>query len=169
MFNTLFYICDNIGFLRAMSLIKTIVTFIQFAIPIALIIWISIDLFKNMVNPDNKDGLKKIGIRLGAAIIVFIIPTIVVGVLNIFDNITGNTNYKVSNCYTNANSDCISNINTYLNCEDENFSEDEKKNCLELRSCNNYSLDSSCNVTTDVNDNMCSDINNKDGSYKYMR
>ena len=64
MFNTLFYICDNIGFLKAMSLIKTALTIIKFVIPIALIIWISIDLFKNMVNPDNKDGIKKIGIRL---------------------------------------------------------------------------------------------------------
>ncbi len=169
MFNTLFFICDNAGFLKAMSLVNTILTIIKFAIPLALIIWISVDLFKNMVNPDNKDGVKKIGIRLGAALIVFLVPTIVKGVLGLFDSVTGNTDYKVSNCFTNANSDCLDKINTYLNCEDSNYSDDEKKACLELRSCNSYKLDSSCNVTTDVNDSMCSQFNNKDGSYKYIR
>ena len=169
MFNALFYICDNIGFLRAMSLIKTVVTIIQFLVPIGLIVWITVDLFKNMVNPENKDGIKKIGTRLGAAVIVFVAPAIVTGILNIFDYVTGDTDYKVSNCYTNANSSCVENINTYLNCEDSEYSEEEKEVCLELRSCNSYKLDSSCTVTTDVNDSMCSQVNNKDGSYKYIK
>ncbi len=167
MFNTLFYICDNIGFLKAMSLIKTALTIIKFVIPIALIIWISIDLFKNMVNPDNKDGIKKIGIRLGAALIVFLLPTIVTGVLNIFDNITGNNDYKVSKCYTNADSQCINNINAYLNCDDQK--DEDKAKCREYRTCNSYTLDNSCTVHTELNDNDCHSLNLESGNYKFYR
>ncbi len=168
MVNILFYVCDNAGFLKAMSLIKTALEIIKFAIPIALIVWIAIDLFKTMVNPDSKDELKKIGIKAFAAIIVFLIPTIVQGVLGIFDNVTGNTDYKVSNCFSNANSDCLKKIDSYLNCDE--FKDDATKAaCHEYRTCNNYKLDSSCNVSTEINDNNCSEINNANGSYNYYK
>ncbi len=155
--NFLFYICDTLGFLRVVSLIRTILNIIRFAVPLGLIIWIALDLFKNVVNPENKDGVKKIGIRFGAAIIVFLLPTIIPLLLQLFDDITGNIDYETSKCYLNGNSNCISNINSYLNCKDKD--ESEKQECQEFRSCNSFTLDKDCKVTTELNNNNCKDIN----------
>ena len=155
--NFLFYICDTLGFLRVMSLIRTILTIIKFLIPIGLIVWIAIDLFKNVINPETKDGVKKIGIRFGAAIVIFLIPTIVSGILKLFDGITGNPNYEASKCYSNATSSCLATINAYVNCEDQVGN--EQKECLKFRSCNSYTLDKSCNLTTELDDNNCKEMN----------
>lgn len=155
--NFLFYICDTLGFLRVMSLIRTVLTIIKFLIPIGLIVWIAIDLFKNVINPETKDGVKKIGIRFVAAIIVFLLPTIISGILGLFDGITGNPDYEASKCYSNATSSCLATINAYMNCDDQ--VESDKRECLEFRNCNNYTLDKSCRLTTELNDNNCKELN----------
>ena len=155
--NYLFYICDTLGFLRVISLIRTILDIIKFLIPIGLIVWIAIDLFKNVINPETKDGVKKIGIRFGAAIVIFLIPTIVSGILALFDGITGNPNYEASKCYSNATSSCLTTINAYMNCDDHE--ESDKKECLAFRSCNSYTLDKSCRLTTELDDKNCTEIN----------
>ena len=155
--NFLFYICDTLGFLRVMSLIRTVLDIIKFLIPIGLIVWIAIDLFKNVINPETKDGLKKIGVRFIAAIIVFLLPTIIFGILSLFDNITGSPDYEASKCYSNATSSCLKTINAYLNCDSEE--ENNKKECQKFRSCNNYTLDKSCRLTTELDDNNCEELN----------
>ncbi len=160
--NYLFFICDTLGFLRIMYFVKTILSILGFVIPFILIVFTTIDIYKGIINPDNKDIVKKIGFRVGAAVIVFIIPMIIPGVLSLFDFV-GSSDYKVSKCYVNGTSECLDTITSYLNCE--GFDGNEKKECKEYRTCNSYTLDDTCHLTTIINSNNCSNLD--DVSYKY--
>lgn len=177
MFNLAFHICDTEGFLRIVYFIKLAMNILRFVIPIILIIMLTIDLVKNTITPNNKDGMKKITNRLIAAVVVFLIPSLIdifVGITSYFfensDNFQNKTDYKLSNCYTNANLKCINNINSYLMCED--VSDDDVKDCRKFRQCNDYSLTNSCQITVEFNNQNCSSINfDKDGNpnYKYIK
>ena len=138
MLNLSYFICDNKGFLQAMNMIKMILSIVRFAVPLLLIITITVDLFKNVINPEDKDGTKNIKNRVLAAVFVFLIPTLIDLIMNIIGkSIDGpNTNYKLSNCYLNATDSCIKNIDDYLNCKDHV----EDKDCQKFRQCNNYTL-----------------------------
>lgn len=166
MFNLAFNICDTEGFLRIVYFIKLAMNILRYVIPIILIVMITIDLLKNTINPKNKDGMKKITNRLIAAVIVFLVPTVIdifMGITAYFFedsvNHTNRTNYTITSCYTNANLTCINNINDYLICKD--VSDDEVKNCQKFRQCNNYILGSGCQITTELNNQNCSSINNE--------
>lgn len=164
MLNISYFLCNTVGFLRVMYLIKVLLNIIRFLVPIILIIMIVLDLLKNVVDPKNKEGMKKIYNRLIAAIIVFIVPTLVSLVIKFIGKITDNgvdTNYKISSCYTNATSDCIKNIEAYLNCDGV---ETNKDKCKAFRSCNSYQLSNSCQITTSLDNQNCLDINYKSGS-----
>ena len=169
MFNLAFNVCDTEGFLRVVYFLKLAMNILRFVVPIILIIMITIDLYKNTISPKNKDGMKKITNRLMAAVIVFLVPTFI----NIFMEITAyffedsesyqnKTNYKLSNCYTNANLDCVNKINDYLMCKD--VPEEEVKDCQKYRQCNNYTLENNCLITTELNEQNCSTFN-QDSKY----
>ena len=72
-----FYICDTLGFLQVMNLIKTLLNILRFVIPIIVILMLIMDLTKNVINPNEKEGMKKIVTRVSAAVIVFLVPTII--------------------------------------------------------------------------------------------
>ena len=115
-----FFICDKLGFLQAMSLIKTLLNIIRFVIPIIIIVLIIKDLIQNVIDPNNKDGIKKIKNRLIAAVAIFLVPTIIDLFMNLLNKATDSeydTNYKLSSCYTNANNSCIEKVKEYLNFE----------------------------------------------------
>jgi hypothetical protein len=164
--NILFYLCDTKGFLQVMNLIRIIINVARFVIPIGLIVLIITDLTKNVINPNDKEGMKKIVNRIIACIVVFLVPTLISLIVWIIEYATAtgtNTmDYTISRCYINANSSCINNISDYLDCND--VSDDEKGNCKKFRECNSYILDNSCNITTEFDDINCSDIN-KEFSY----
>ena len=69
--------CDQEGVITVFKVIKTVINVIRIAVPIGIIIWTVIELLKNVINPDDKDSKKKIFNRIVAAIIVFLIPTII--------------------------------------------------------------------------------------------
>lgn len=163
--NYAFYICDTLGFLRVMYFVRTILTILSFVIPFGLIIFTALDIYKGVINPDNKDIAKKIGTRILVAVLVFLVPTIITGVLNLFDFVSSDSNYQTSRCYTNANSDCLDKITSYLNCDD--FSDSEKKECQRYRSCNNYTLTNSCDVKTELDSENCSNLDQN--GYKYFK
>ena len=50
---------------------------IRIVVPIGLIVMTTLDVSKKVINPDDKDGQKKIMIRAIAALIVFLLPTII--------------------------------------------------------------------------------------------
>ena len=162
-----FYICDTIGFLRVINLIKTLLNILRFVIPIIVIFMLIRDLTKNVINPNEKEGMKKIITRVSAAVIVFLIPTIINLIVHLINTVfedSYDTDYTNSSCYTNANKECIQKIEDYLNCTGV---EEERENCLTYRQCNNYKLSSNCSLTTELNDN-CSKYNT-DSNYAKFR
>ena len=163
-----FYICDTLGFLQVMNLFKILLNILRFVVPIIVIVMLVMDLVKNVINPNEKEGMKKIVTRIAAAVIVFLVPTIInliVHLINIIFEDNMDTDYTNSTCYTNANSECIKKIDDYLKCN--NVIESEKEKCLDYRLCNGYKLSSGCNLTTELSDD-CSRYNN-DSSYTKFR
>ena len=171
--NMEFFLCDTVGFLRAIYIIKVILNFLRFVVPIIIIIMITKDLFKNVINPKEKDGMKKIINRLVAGVVVFLVPTLVSLVVYVIDLMFDNgddTNYRISSCYINANKNCIDTIEEYLNCSD--VTSEENKKCQEFRRCNNYritSIGESCSVETLLDDKNCLNLNENNEYIRYFK
>lgn len=170
-----FFICDTPGFLRIMYLVKLAMQFLRFAVPIILIVMIALDVTKNVIDPNQKEGMKKIINRLVAAAIVFLIPTLVnviVSLIGYIEEVDENgLNYSETRCYTNANTKCIKRIEDYLNCEGKDG--EEARNCQRYRKCNDYKVSNTdrnggCYVTTVEDNKLCKSINSdsKYTSYK---
>lgn len=108
------------GLLNILAFVRKIITYLQIIIPIALILWGTIDMGKAVIAGDEKkikEKQKPFIHRLIAAIIVFLIPWIVNLVINIVVsnangwvdcwNKAGDTNYTAvdpTNLKTNNNS-----------------------------------------------------------------
>ena len=94
--------CNQPGVQSVMKMIKTLVNIIRWVVPIGLIIMTTLDIMKKVINPDDKDGGKKIMTRAIAAVIVFFVPLFIHLVLRMVDIGTGrNTNSvnSVSECW----------------------------------------------------------------------
>lgn len=101
----LFDWCSESGVLSVFRIIKTLLNVVRLAVPIGLIIWTMIELFKNVLNPDDKDSKKKIINRAIAAVIVFLVPTIVNLVMNLVDIGLGSGkgyDYNITECWKKA-------------------------------------------------------------------
>ena len=99
--------CSKPGVLNIISTIRTAIDVIRIAVPIALIAWIIIELMKNVLNPDDKESRKKIGNRIIAAIVVFLIPTIINLTMNIVSVGRAHNEqhgYNVGECWRKAES-----------------------------------------------------------------
>lgn len=83
--NILFDWCAQSGVRAVFGMIKTIVNIIRIVVPIGLVVMTTLDVIKKVINPDDKDGQKKILQRLIAAIVVFFIPLIISFVLRLID------------------------------------------------------------------------------------
>ncbi len=70
-------LCLNPFFLRVLYLSKIILNIMRFVVPIVLIFKIIIDVYKQVINPQNEDGRKKIINRVMASIVIFMVPTLV--------------------------------------------------------------------------------------------
>ncbi len=92
--------CNNPLIVRTLYLFKTSINIIKFVIPIGLIIMITIDLYKNLIIGKDNNNLKKIGTRLFAAFLVFIIPTLINYIFDIFSINTTSSNF--ASCYSEA-------------------------------------------------------------------
>ena len=89
------------GVKNVINMIYTIIDIIRIVVPIILILMTTIDISKKIIDPNDKEGQKKIMIRAIAAIIVFFVPTIISLVFRLFgiDNnvdINTNTNTNIS-------------------------------------------------------------------------
>ncbi len=65
------------GLQPVLHLIKEVLNILRIVVPIALIAMTTLDIAKNVINPDDKDGQKKIMLRIIAALVVFLTPTII--------------------------------------------------------------------------------------------
>ena len=159
-----FFICDHLSFLQIMNFIIIALNVVRYVVPILVVVMTILDLYKNMINPNEKEGMNIIIKRILAAIIVFLVPTFIKLFMSLLDIIfqdSVDVNYTA--CYQNANSTCIENIKSYLDCSDYQDSE-LKKQCLTFRSCNSYSLSSDCSITTELDNTSCSELN-QDSTY----
>ena len=82
--------CSQEGVQNVLHLVKNIISVLRILVPIGLIVMTSIDIFNKVINPEDKEGQNKIMRRLIAAIIVFLIPTIISLAFKTIDKISGN-------------------------------------------------------------------------------
>jgi len=102
-----FWCAPGSGLITVFKIIKICLNVIRLVVPIGLVVMTILDISKNVINPDEKDSMKKIGTRLAAAVIVFLIPTIVNIVMGLVDVALGNNagskyEYNLSDCWKNS-------------------------------------------------------------------
>ena len=95
------------GLVTVFKIVKIVLNAIRLIVPIGLIVMTVLDISKNVINPDEKDSMKKIGNRLIAAVIVFLVPTMVNIIMRLVDVALGagtvdNNNNSLVDCWTNA-------------------------------------------------------------------
>lgn len=104
------------GVLTAVYYIRFVVKILQIIIPIALILWGTIDMGKAVIAGDEKkmkEAQKPFIKRVISAVIVFLIPFIVTLVINVIPN----SNKEFKDCWNAASSkpECMSNYDSGLN------------------------------------------------------
>ena len=121
--------CQNPDVLSVIYLAKKILNLAFILIPIALIIFVIIDVFKNVVEADNEKNVKtnnkSIIKRIVYAILIFFTPMIVSLVMNALSLVGLNSEYK--KCIDNATKEKIAEYQKIYDAE-EKKKEDERKN-----------------------------------------
>ena len=77
--------CTQEGVKGVLKLVMGIISIIRYVVPIALIVMTSLDIIKKVINPDDKDGQKKILTRAIAAVVIFFIPLLIKFVFIVID------------------------------------------------------------------------------------
>ncbi len=109
-------ICSNILFLRILSFFETFLGIMRFVVPIGLIIKLAIDMYKNMISNDEskiKENNSMAVKRIIAAIIVFLIPTLVNSVMAFIENVMSD-DYNYRGCLTE-----IDNIDYFIELQEK--------------------------------------------------
>ena len=68
---------------NVINMVYKVLELVRIAVPVGLVVMTSLDIAKKVINPEEKEGQKKIMIRFLAAVLVFLTPTIINIVLNI--------------------------------------------------------------------------------------
>ncbi len=90
--------CADKDIIKIFKIAKMFLNAVHIIVPIGLIVMLIVDVFKKVINPDDKDGQKKILNRIIAAVIVFFVPVLVSFVMKLVDIGAGNdTNSSVEN------------------------------------------------------------------------
>lgn len=91
--------CSDPGLVSIIDIIRKGMDLFQLIVPIVLLVMLTSSLIRLVINPEAKDGMKKIKNRLIAAIFVFIVPVF----LNIvITNLPANENFQLSACWNTA-------------------------------------------------------------------
>lgn len=97
--------CSQGGVLTVFRIIKTVLNLVRYIVPIALVFITTIDVFKNVINPNEKEGLKVVVNRVIAAVVIFFIPTlvnIIMKLVNVGLNSNDKYGYNVTDCWINS-------------------------------------------------------------------
>ena len=113
--------CDDASLAGILGVVKNIMLLIQIIVPIVLFISGVVSFTQLTMNPDEKNGLKKVFNKFLAAAIVFISPMVVNVVMGIFGN-----NYEFSSCWVNASD--FSYNSSYNSSQDESEKDKTKIN-----------------------------------------
>ena len=77
--------CSDTNVQNAFHLVKSVLEALRLIVPIGLIVMTTFDIVKKTINPDEKDGQKKIMNRILAGIIVFFLPAFISIVFKLID------------------------------------------------------------------------------------
>lgn len=98
--------CNDSHIQDVFSVIRNVLEIIRIVVPIGLIVMTVMDVMKKVLNPNEKEGQKKIMTRAIAAVIVFLIPTIITITLKIVDagkgsnsDVEGDSKVNLSACW----------------------------------------------------------------------
>ena len=91
--------CSDAGIAAILDVLRRVFDLIQIIVPILLIICACIEFTRLVMDPNRKDGLKRIKNMFVAAVVVFFIPIFVDAVLNMMPN-----SFTVSSCWSQAKS-----------------------------------------------------------------
>ena len=89
--------CNDPALANILATVKRILLLIDIIVPILLMIYTAFGFYRLIVNPEEKNGIKKITNKFIAAVIVFIIPVFI----NVVMLIIGE-NSTLSSCWNNA-------------------------------------------------------------------
>lgn len=139
--------CNDIGILKVIYFIKIVLNILKIVVPIFLIISCMITAIKNVTSSKGFDSklIKNMGIKMLAAVFVFLVPSI----LNITLSILDQQNFQLSSCWKNAtkevmnmesesqeNSNDLNLISNKIeesllkrNCINKNYRKNHKKEC----------------------------------------
>lgn len=84
-----------------MSVFKLVITVVQYAVPVALILWGSIDLFKSITSGKDDEIKKKQTLlfkKVLSAVIIFLLPWLVFTIMSLL----GGGVKEFGNCYKNS-------------------------------------------------------------------
>lgn len=99
-------LCSNTNLLQVIHIVRTVINILQIAVPVALILWGTLDIGKAVIAGDEKkmkEAQKPFIKRIVYAVIAFLVPFIV----SIVMGYVGNTEWK--NCWTAAKDVEVSN------------------------------------------------------------
>ena len=101
-------LCFQPFFLRIIYLVKQDLNIKRLVVPIGLIITVTLNILKGVIDPKSEDGIKNIKTKIIAAIIVFLIPSVINLLMSLIENIAGAKNYNgITECYEFADLDYI--------------------------------------------------------------
>lgn len=115
--------CADYALANILNTVHQVVNMIAIIVPILLIISIIFSLVGFLVNVDQKNKSKKIIQKLAAAIIVFLLPTIVDTTMSLLDYAGGDlesNNFQVASCWTLAAKGSTSGSNNTTNASGTN-------------------------------------------------
>ena len=89
--------CGNPALSTILPVVKMIMLLIQIVVPAALIISFTIEFTKLSVNPEDKNGFRKLLDKIIAAVIVFMLPVLINMILGVVGEST-----EFSDCWNKA-------------------------------------------------------------------
>lgn len=161
-------LCLQPLFLRILYIIGRIINIVKFVVPIVLIIKVAIDMYRHVINPEDKEGLDKIKNKIIASVIIFLTPTIVSLLYSFIEKTIVNYEYSdLTVCrefanmkYINALENEIEEINkTKSELESNQYKSDYERDISAVRLyVNNKTNDSNSDSDTGTNSNNDSNI-----------
>ena len=130
-------VCDTELSLKIIYFVKLFLNLIFFIVPIILIIKISLDLYKGLIGSEKDDIkkiLKNVGIKFGAAVILFLVMPIVNAIFSI-DAIKHTEYIECWNKVTNLKDIENASKTVYLNVNQSEIKGSTKLNCFGTSSC----------------------------------
>jgi len=95
--NALGSCCTDYGLVGVLNITRRILDLIQFIVPIVLIVAGTIQFIQLTINPELKDGLRKVLNKLIATIIIFLLPSLIDLVLGV-----ASSNFSIAACWQQA-------------------------------------------------------------------